>query len=297
MQGGGTAQFSAIPLNLSKNEESVTDYVITGGWSKKAYSEGLKFSKANIIFNGISESFTTSPKELEVSKFAEYVYFCSNETIHGVELLSLPLIKDGGEKPIIVVDMSSNFLSRPINVQEYGVIFAGAQKNGGIAGLSIVIIKKTLLNISREKVPSILSFKITEKENSLANTPPTFAIYVSGLVFKWLLKSGGLKDIEKKNIEKSSLLYDYIDCSKGYYVNNVEVNVRSRMNVPIKISFSGNNDLEKLFIKEAKDYGIIGLNGHHSIGGLRISLYNSITIENVKALIVFMESFKEKHPI
>jgi phosphoserine aminotransferase len=297
MQGGGTGQFAAVPLNLLKSSEEKAEYLVTGGWSKKASQEAEKFAQVSVVFDGSDGGFTHVPEDLSYSADAKYFYFCSNETIHGVEFSDVPVKVTESEGPVLVADMSSNFLSRRINVNDYGVIVAGAQKNAGIAGLVIAIVRKDLLERAGPQVPTALSYSSTAAGKSILNTPPTFAIYVSGLIFKWLLQQGGLASIEQQNIEKSKLFYDFIDSSNGFYVNNVQHKYRSRMNIPIRICTNGtpNKDLEATFVKTAAQAGLTSLGGHQSVGGLRVSLYNATPLFNVETLIQFMKEFYETH--
>lgn len=291
MQAGGTGQFSSVPLNLLESSDNSADYLVTGTWSNKAHSEASKYGQV-LKFEYTPDNDITN---MSFSKDSKYIYMCTNETVDGFEIGDIPenIPKDA----ILVADMSSNFLSRPIDVSSYGVIFAGAQKNAGIAGLVMVIIRKDLLKRKTfDFIPSCLSYKICDDGNSLVNTPPTFAIYVSGLIFKWIQNQGGLVEIEKRNIAKSQALYQYIDESEGFYANNVPKKYRSRMNVTFRIQ-NGNEELEKSFVKEAEDCELLNLAGHRSVGGIRASIYNAITIENVNRLIDFMEKFKKKYTL
>lgn len=294
MQGGGTGQFAAVPLNLLASSDENADYLVTGGWSKKASQEATKFAQVNVVYDGTANGFTKVPADLKTSANAKYFYYCANETIHGVEFSELPVAISGEQ--VLVADMSSNFLSRPVDVSQYGVIMAGAQKNAGIAGLVIAIVRNDLLNRAADAVPTALSYSATAAGKSVLNTPPTFAIYVSGLVFKWLLDQGGLPAIEAKNIEKSTLFYDFIDSLKDFYLNSVDAKYRSRMNVPLRIIGKDGQpapELETKFVKDAAKVGLTSLGGHASVGGLRVSLYNATPIENVHALIKFMKQFHE----
>jgi len=297
MQGGGTGQFAAVPLNLLGSPKEKAEYLVTGGWSKKASQEAKKFADVHVVYDGEKDGFTAVPPHLTYSPDAKYFYFCSNETIHGVEFNHLPVEVKDEDGPVLVADMSSNFLSRPVKVSDYGVIVAGAQKNAGIAGLVIAIVRKDLLKRAGPNVPAALSYASTDAGKSIVNTPPTFAIYVSGLVFKWLLSQGGLKGIEAANLEKSKLFYDYIDSTHGFYCNKVHPEYRSRMNIPLRIHSNGapNAELEALFIKEAAKEGLTSLGGHQSVGGLRVSLYNATPLVNVIALIEFMKRFHQAH--
>lgn len=295
MQGGGTGQFAAVPLNLLATTSETADYLVTGGWSKKAAQEAAKFANVNVVYDGSSNGFHTAPTDLKTSPNAKYFYYCANETIHGVEFSDVPVQVSGDS--VLVADMSSNFLSRPVDVAKYGVIMAGAQKNAGIAGLVIAIVRKDLLDRASTAVPTALSYSATSAGKSVLNTPPTFAIYVSGLVFKWLLEKGGLKAIETENIKKSTVFYNFIDSSEGFYVNAVEHAYRSRMNIPLRIHVNGEPapELEAKFVKDAAKKGLTSLGGHQSVGGLRVSLYNATPIENVTTLIEFMRTFQQEN--
>lgn len=297
MQGGGTGQFAAVPMNLLGDKSEKAEYLVTGGWSKKASQEAKKFADVHVVYDGESEGFTSAPENVKFSPDAKYFYFCANETIHGVEFSEIPIDVKDGEGPVLVADMSSNFLSRPMSVAKYGAIIAGAQKNAGIAGLVIAIVRKDLLKNAGPNVPAALSYATTDAGKSIVNTPPTFAIYVSGLIFKWLLAQGGLKAIEAANIEKAKLFYEYIDSTDGFYKNSVNPAYRSRMNIPLRIHSNGTPDteLEALFIQEAAKEGLTSLGGHASVGGLRISLYNATPLINVVTLIEFMKKFHQAH--
>lgn len=283
MQGGATLQFSAVPLNLKKIGKA--DYLVTGAWAKKAHKEANKFLDAKIVFSSEDKnySYLNEIGENDIRKDIDYFHITGNNTIYGTRI-----DKDFKTNAPIVNDMSSYILSEEIDVNKYGLIYAGAQKNIGPAGLSVVIVRDDLIS-KNDEIPTYLSYEIHKENNSLYNTPPTFAIYFASLVFKGLLDKGGIKEIEKENIKKAELLYDFIDNST-LYQNNISKDLRSRMNV---IFVTGNEELDKKFILEAKGEGLVNLAGHRSIGGMRASIYNALDIESVKALINFMEKFEK----
>lgn len=288
--GGGRGQFAAIPLNLL-GDKLDADYLLTGQWSKSAVVEAKKHAR-------ITETdimCTTSEGKISVKPCAQwpinagsaYLHYCPNETIEGIEIFDIP---ETGVVPL-VADMSSTILSRPIDVSKFGIIYAGAQKNIGPSGLSIVIVRDDLIGYARKAIPSIFDYEVQVKADSMFNTPPTYAWYLAGLVFKWLKKQGGLKEIEKKNIEKATLLYNFIDNST-FYANNVDVAVRSRMNVPFILV---NESLNETFLKESKEAGLLTLKGHKLVGGMRASIYNAMPLEGVQALVDFMAEFETKY--
>ena len=288
LQGGASQQFAMIPMNLMKNK--VADYIVTGQWAKKAYQEASKYGKANKIASSEDETFSYIPdcSDLPISEDADYVYICENNTIYGTKFHTLPNTKG----KILVSDMSSCFLSEPVDVTKYGLIYAGVQKNVGPAGVQIVIIREDLL---REDLPSwcptMLSYKVHADNDSLYNTPPAYGIYVCGLVFKWLKKQGGLEAIKEYNEKKAKILYDFLDNSK-LFKGTVEKNSRSLMNVPF---ITGSEELDKKFIEEAKNAGLVQLKGHRSVGGMRASIYNAMPIEGVQALVDFMAKFEKEN--
>lgn len=287
LQGGASSQFSAIPLNLLK-DGGVADYVNTGQWSIKAIKEAKRFGKINVVVSAEDTNFSSIPAfdTWQLSDNASYLHYTPNETIGGVEFHWVPKV----DAPL-VVDMSSTILSRPINVSDYGVIYAGAQKNIGPAGLTLVIVRKDLLGNAQAITPTMLDWKVAADSDSMYNTPPTFSVYLAGLVFKWLKKQGGLAGIEAVNRRKAEKLYDYIDNS-GYYANPVEVASRSWMNIPFTIPDAS---LEKTFVNEANAAGLLNLAGHRSVGGMRASIYNAVPEEAVDALIQFMKDFAKKN--
>ncbi len=288
LQGGATLQFAMVPMNLLGGKASA-DYVNTGEWSKKAIKEAKSFCHPKVIASSEDDKFTSAPKfsEWKMSGDAPYVHYTANETIGGVEFHWTP---ETGSVPL-VCDMSSNILSRPVDVARYGLIYAGAQKNIGPAGLTIVIIRDDLVGRGEPKPSTMLDYKSHVDNASMLNTPPTYAIYIAGLVFKWLKGEGGLAAIEKKNIEKARILYEYID-SSSLYANPVRKEDRSRMNVPFTLA---NPDLDEEFLKGAKKAGMVQLKGHRSVGGMRASIYNAMPIEGVKALVEYMKEFEVKH--
>ncbi len=288
LQGGATMQFAGVPMNLLRGR-SRADYVNTGEWSKKAISEAKKFCEVNVVASSEDRNFTYAPKQAawKRSPDAAYVHVCTNETIGGVELQWIP---DTGATPL-VADMSSHILSRPLDVSKFGLIYAGAQKNIGPAGLVVVIVRDDLLGAALPGTPNVLNYKLQSDADSMLNTPPTFSVYLAGLTFKWLLERGGLAGIEKVNVRKARLLYDYID-SQDFYSNPVAKEDRSRMNVPFRL---GDDSLDAKFLAEAETLGLSQLKGHRSVGGMRASIYNAMPIEGVEALVAFMEEFRCKH--
>ncbi len=283
LQGGASAQFSMIPMNLLRGKTSA-DYVNTGEWSKKAIKEAKKYCTVNIAASSEDRNFTYAPKELKLDRQAAYVHYTPNETIGGVEFGWVP---ETGDVPL-VADMSSNILSRRIDVSKYGLIYAGAQKNIGPAGLTIVIVREDLIGNPLAGIPTMLDYKIHADNESMYNTPPTYGIYIAGLVFKWLKQNGGLDAMEKKNIEKANVLYDYLDKSE-FFVSPVAVDDRSRMNVPFTLK-DASRDEE--FLKGAKARNMVQLKGHRSVGGMRASIYNAMPIEGVRALVEYMKEFE-----
>ena len=288
--GGGRGQFAAVPLNLL-GDKLDADYLLTGMWSKGASSEAKKYglvTETDLLFQNQDGKIDLKPfSDIKVNAGAAYLHYCPNETIEGIEIFDIP---ETGVVPLIA-DMSSVILSRPIDVSKFGLIYAGAQKNIGPSGLSIVIVRDDLLGYARKATPSIFDYKIQVDSNSMYNTPPTYSWYLAGLVFKWLKKQGGLVEIEKKNIEKAELLYDFIDASK-FYSNNVAKNIRSRMNVPFTLA---DDSLNEAFLFESNEAGLRSLKGHKSLGGMRASIYNAMPIEGVKALVSFMKEFEIKN--
>lgn len=288
LQGGASMQFAMVPMNLMKNR--VADYIITGQWAKKAATEAEKFGKVNVLATSADKTFSYIPdmSKIKVSNDADYVYICHNNTIYGTTYHTLP---DTKEK-ILVADMSSDILSQPIDVTQYGLIFAGVQKNIGPAGTVIVIIREDLITDDvLNGTPTMLKYKIHSDNNSLYNTPPAYGIYICGKVFKYLKKLGGLEVMKVRNEEKAKILYDYLDSSKLFNGTVVKED-RSLMNVPF---ITGNKELDDKFIKEAKKVGIENIRGHRTVGGMRASIYNAMPIEGVKYLVEFMKKFEEEN--
>ncbi len=287
--GGASLQFSMVPLNLMPPKNKA-DYIVTGSWSKKAVKEAKRVGIVNISASTEEENFKRIPKqeELKLDPDAAYVHYTSNNTIYGTEWHYIP---DVGNVPL-VCDMSSDIFSYPFDISKYGLIYAGAQKNLGPAGVTIVIIREDLLERSQDSLHTMLNYKIHAENNSLYNTPPVFGIYIVGLVAKWLLNLGGLEAIAKINDEKAKLIYDAIDNSNGFYKGHAEKDSRSKMNITFRLP---SEDLEKKFVKEATDRGLVGLKGHRSVGGLRASVYNAFPIEGVRALVEFMKEFQNQN--
>lgn len=284
LQGGATMQFEAVPLNLLKNGKA--DYVVTGNFAKKAYSEAKKYGDMTCAASSEDKNFTYIPKLSRdmFRKDADYVHITSNNTIYGTKYSQFP---DTGDIPL-VCDMSSNILSEEMDISQFGLIYAGAQKNIAPAGLTVVIVRKDLIDHPLPICPTMLRYFTHAKENSLYNTPPCFSIYVAMLVLEWLKQMGGVKEIQKINYEKAQFLYDFIDNSK-LYKNHVRKEDRSVMNVPF---VTGSPELDEKFVKEAKDHGIVSIKGHRSVGGMRASIYNAMPVEGVKKLIEFMKKFE-----
>jgi phosphoserine aminotransferase len=288
LQGGGTAQFSAVPLNLS-TPESTVDYINTGSWSKKALGEAKRYAKVNVAADEAASSYSTVPEQsaLKLTPNAAYVHYTPNETIGGVEF---PYIPATGTVPL-VADMSSNILSRPLDVSKFGVVYASAQKNIGPSGLAVVIVRDDLIGRARPVTPLVLDYKEMAATGSMSNTPPTFGWYLAGLVFKWLARNGGVSWIAARNKAKAAKLYDAIE-SSGFFRNPVAKNCRSWMNVPFTLA---KPDLDKTFLTEAKAAGLVNLEGHRSVGGMRASIYNAMPPEGVDALIGFMKEFERRY--
>ena len=288
LQGGGTGQFSAVPMNLS-TPESTVDYINTGAWSKKALGEAKRYAKVNVAADEAASNYSTVPEQsaLKLTPNAAYVHYTPNETIGGVEF---PYIPQTGNVPL-VADMSSSILSGPIDVSKWGVIYASAQKNIGPSGLAVVIVRDDLIGKARPYTPSILDYKEMAANGSMSNTPPTFAWYLAGLVFKWLKAKGGLKWMAERNRAKAAKLYAAIDTS-GFYRNPVAKHCRSIMNVPFTLA---NPELDKTFLAQANQAGLTYLDGHRSVGGMRASIYNAMPPEGVDALIDFMKEFQRRN--
>ncbi|HYL89459.1 MAG TPA: 3-phosphoserine/phosphohydroxythreonine transaminase [Burkholderiales bacterium] len=285
LAGGATLQFAQVPLNLLAGKGKA-DYIATGEWSNKAIKEAKSFCDVHVAASSEDRKFTYAPKKWDVRKDAAYVHFCSNETIGGVEYHSVP------PSPVpVVADASSHFLSRPIDVAKYGLIYAGAQKNVGPAGLTIVIVREELIGRAEKHTPSVMDYKKQAEAESMLNTPPTYSIYIAGLVFKWLKALGGVAEIERRNIAKAKLIYDFLDATK-FYGNPVAKEDRSRMNVPFTLRDA---KLDEEFLKGAAKAGMVQLKGHRSVGGMRASIYNAMPIEGVQRLVEYMRDFESKH--
>lgn len=285
IQGGATLQFAMIPMNLMKNR--VADYIVTGQWAKKAWQEASKYGTANKIASSEDQTFSYIPdcSDLPISENADYVYICENNTIYGTKFKTLPNTKG---KPL-VADVSSCFLSEPVDITKYALMYGGVQKNIGPAGVVIVIIREDLITEDvLPGTPTMLQYKIHADAGSLYNTPPAYGIYICGKVFKWLKKLGGLEAIQKINEEKAAILYDFLDESR-LFKGTVRRQDRSLMNVPF---VTGSDELDAKFVKEAKEHGLENLKGHRSVGGMRASIYNAMPMEGVRSLVEFMKKFE-----
>ncbi len=288
LQGGASTQFAMIPMNLMKNK--VADFIVTGQWAKKAYQEASKYGKANKIASSEDKTFSYIPdvSDLPISEDADYVYICQNNTIYGTKYKELPNTKG----KLLVSDVSSMFLSEPMDVSKYGIVYGGVQKNVGPAGVTIVVIREDLIRDDLDdSVPTMLRYKTHADSDSLYNTPPCYNIYVCGLVFKWLKKMGGLEVMKKKNEEKAKILYDYLD-SSNMFKGTVVPEYRSLMNVPF---ITDSDDLNKKFIAESSEAGFVNLKGHRTVGGMRASIYNAMPREGVEKLVEFMADFEKKN--
>ena len=288
LQGGASLQFSMIPMNLMKN--GVADYIVTGQWAKKAYAEAQKYGKANKIASSEDKTFSYIPdcSDLPISPDADYVYICENNTIYGTKYKKLPNTKG----KTLVADVSSCFLSEPVNVSDYGIIYGGVQKNIGPSGMVISIVRDDLITDDvLPGTPTMMKFKTHADAGSLYNTPNCYCIYMCGKVFKWLKKMGGLEVMKQRNEEKAKLLYDFLDQSK-LFKGTVVPEDRSLMNVPF---ITGNADLDAKFVKESKEAGLENLKGHRTVGGMRASIYNAMPKEGVEALVAFMKKFEEEN--
>ena len=287
LQGGASTQFAAVPLNLM-GDKGAADYVNTGQWSKKAIAEGKRYGDINVVASSEDTNFSTIPPQdsWQLGKDAAYLHYTPNETIGGVEYFWTPRV----DVPL-VTDMSSTILSRPIRVEDYGVIYAGAQKNIGPAGLTLVIVRRELLGRASASCPAMLDWQVAADNDSMYNTPPTFAIYLADLVFTWLQQLGGLAAMETINRRKAGKLYAAIDGS-SFYANPVELPSRSLMNVPFTLADPA---LDKQFLQESEAAGLLNLKGHRSVGGMRASLYNAVSEEAVDALIAFMQDFEQRN--
>ncbi len=288
LQGGASLQFAAIPMNLMKNK--VADYIVTGQWAKKAFAEAKIYGQANKIATSEDKTFSYIPdcSDLPISEDADYVYICENNTIYGTKFHELPNTKG----KILVADQSSCFLSEPVDVSKYGVLYAGVQKNAGPAGLQVVIIREDLITDDvLEGTPTMMKYKTQADAGSLYNTPPCYDIYICGKIFKWIKDMGGLEEMKKYNEKKAAILYDFLDNSKMFKGTVVKKD-RSLMNVPF---VTGDADLDAKFVKEATAAGFVNLKGHRTVGGMRASIYNAMPIEGVEKLVAFMKKFEEEN--
>lgn len=294
LQGGGLGENAIVPMNLmGRRPDAPVDFIHTGSWSGKSIKEAQKYATVNVAASAASNGFTAIParESWQLSKDAAYVHLCTNETIDGVEYHFVPDVAEQTGGAPIVADMSSHILSRVIDVSAYGVIFGGAQKNIGPAGLTLVIVREDLLGHALPVCPSAFDWKIVADNGSMYNTPPTYAIYIAGLVFQWLKRQGGVAAMEAQNIAKATLLYDYLD-STDFYENRVAKECRSRMNVPF---FLKDESLNAEFLTAAKAQGLLQLKGHKSVGGMRASIYNAMPLAGVQALVGFMREFASAH--
>jgi phosphoserine aminotransferase len=291
LQGGATLQFAQIPMNLLAGRSA--DYIVTGAWSKKAFKEAQRIGKVRERVRRTTEvsNFTRLPtaEEIKLDPFAAYLHVCTNETIHGVEIPA-ERIADTGVP--LVADMSSHILSRPVPVEKFGLIYAGAQKNIGPSGLTLVIVRQRPARHGAADHPDVMDYAVMAENGSMLNTPPTYGIYIAGLVFQWLKRQGGLEGIAAVNAEKARILYEAIDGSGGFYANPVDPDCRSRMNVPFTLAAP---ELDAVFLAEAKAAGLMSLKGHKSVGGMRASIYNAVALEGVQVLVDFMNDFAKRN--
>jgi phosphoserine aminotransferase len=288
LQGGASSQFAMVPMNLLRGKAGA-DYLNTGEWSKKAIKEAKKFGAVNVVASSEDKNFSYAPTQdaWKLDPNAAYVHYTPNETIGGVEIFWTP---ETGDVPL-VADMSSNILSRPIDVSKFGLIYAGAQKNIGPAGVTVVIVRDDLIGQTVAGTPTMMDYKTHADNESMYNTPPTYGIYIAGLVFKLLKAKGGIAEMEKVNVAKANLLYDYLDAT-GFYASPVAKENRSRMNIPFTLKDAA---LDEEFLKGAKARGLLQLKGHRSVGGMRASIYNAMPTEGVKTLVEYMKEFEAKH--
>ncbi|MBN9411276.1 MAG: 3-phosphoserine/phosphohydroxythreonine transaminase [Burkholderiales bacterium] len=294
MQGGGLAENAIVPLNLSRG--GTVDFVVTGGWSQKSVKEARRYATANVVASAEDGGFTSIPDAgtWKLSPGASYLHLCSNETIHGVEFHTLPDLKALGSDAPLVIDFSSHVASRPVDWSRVGLAFGGAQKNLGPAGLTLVVVREDLIGHALPACPSAFDYKLVAENQSMYNTPPTWAIYIAGLTFRWLLgqtegAAKGLEAVEQRNIAKAKLLYDFIDGS-SFYTNRIDASCRSRMNIPFLLADESRNDA---FLAGARERGLLQLKGHKSVGGMRASLYNAMPLAGVQALVAYMREFEQ----
>ena len=290
LQGGASLQFSIIPINL-RSEKGSVDFILNGSWGKKALNEAKKFGSIRVVASTEDTNFDRLPdaQQLDFDPNADYIHFTSNETIQGVQW---PVEPEAPAGVPLISDMSSDILSRPLDISKYGLIYAGAQKNAGPSGVTLVIIREDLLERVPENLASMLDYRLLAEKNSLYNTPPSFPIYLLGLVLEWLIDKGGLQNIAQLNEEKAQILYQAIDNSGGFYRGHAQPAYRSRMNVTFRMPSA---DLESAFAAESLEHGLVGLKGHRSVGGLRASIYNACPKESIQTLVDFMGEFQRKH--
>ncbi|WP_050463940.1 3-phosphoserine/phosphohydroxythreonine transaminase [Herbaspirillum autotrophicum] len=295
MQGGAIAENAIIPMNLAalRGQVGVADYINTGSWSTKSIKEARRYCEVNVAASSEAGKFARIPDRADwrLSRNAAYVHVCTNETIDGVEYQFTPEVAADTDNAPLVADMSSHILSRAVDVSKYGVIYGGAQKNIGPAGLTIVIVRDDLLGHALPICPSAFDWKTVADNDSMYNTPPTYAIYIAGLVFQWLKRQGGVPEMERRNIAKAALLYDYLD-STGFYRTRIASECRSRMNVPFYLHDEALNDA---FLAGAKEHGLLQLKGHKSVGGMRASIYNAMPLEGVQALVHYLQEFERQN--
>jgi phosphoserine aminotransferase len=290
MQGGGLAENAIVPLNLSRG--GTVDFIVTGSWSQKSAKEALRYAGARVAASSQDSGFTGIPatSTWQLHQTASYVHLCSNETIHGIEFQELPDLKALGSEAPLVIDFSSHVLSRPVDWSRVGLAFGGAQKNVGPAGVTLVIVREDLLGRALPVCPSAFDYKTVADNQSMYNTPPTYAIYMAGLTFQWLKRQGGVAEMERRNVAKARLLYGFLDQS-DFYLNKVDTAARSRMNVPFFLRDESRNDA---FLAGAKARGLLQLKGHKSVGGMRASIYNAMPIEGVQALVDYLRDFEKE---
>lgn len=286
LQGGATLQFAQVPMNLLRGKAGA-DYVVSGEWSKKALKEAKGYCDVHVAASSADRGFAYAPREWDLRAEAAYVHYCSNETIGGVEFHWVP---DTGAVPL-VADASSHFLSRPLDVSKFGLIYAGAQKNAGPAGLTLVVVREDLIGAAARGTPSVMDYRAQADAGSMLNTPATYSLYIAGLVFKWLKQLGGLAEIERRNVAKAQLLYDAIDAG-SFYANPVDPADRSRMNVTFRLP---DERLDADFLKGAEARGLSQLKGHRAVGGMRASIYNAMPLEGVQQLAAYMREFAARH--
>ena len=289
LQGGATQQFAQIPMNLLDGRSA--DYIVTGSWSKKALKEAQRIGQARCAATTEASNFTRLPfaDEIQLDPFAAYLHVCTNETIHGVEIPAQRIADTGVP---LVADMSSHILSRPVPVEKFGLIYAGAQKNIGPSGLTLVVVHRDLLGMAPLTIPTVMDYAVMAENGSMLNTPPTYGIYIAGLVFQWLKRQGGLAGMAAINDEKARILYECIDQSGGFYTNPVDPDCRSAMNVPFVLADA---ELDARFLAESKAAGLASLKGHKSVGGMRASIYNAVPLAGVQALVDFMNDFAKRN--